>query len=147
MEVSCASVSAVPLFKVMCRNGSVVSNVCRGQLWSRISVKILFYIFHRLFSFMIFLQGLFSWSFNSHGPAFSHGLFARSFLMVFSHDLSHGLFSWSFFIVFIMEQDQCQYDCIGGLIIIVFSHRLFLWSLYMVFLHCLFFSSFFLLGM
>ena len=71
------------------------------------------------------------------------------FLMVFSHDLSHGLFSWSFFIVFIMEQDQCQYDCIDGLIIIVFSHRLFLWSLYnvMVFLHCLFFSSFFLLGM
>ena len=67
--------------------------------------------------------------------------------MVFSHDLSHGLFSWSFFIVFIMEQDQCQYDCIDGLIIIVFSHRLFLWSLYMVFLHCLFFSSFFLLGM
>ena len=63
---------------------------------------------------MIFLQGLFSWSFNSHGPAFSHGLFARSFLMVFSH----GLFSWSF--------------------LMVFSHGLFSWSFLMVFSHGLF---------
>ena len=95
-----------------------VNLLTRGNIWSRISVKILFYIFHRLFSFMIFLQGLFSWSFNSHGPAFSHGLFARSFLMVFSH----GLFSWSFLMVF-------SHGLFSWSFLMVFSHGLFSWSL------------------
>ena len=92
---------------------------------------------------MIFLQGLFSWSFNSHGPAFSHGLFARSFLMVFSHGLfswsflmvfSHGLFSWSFLMVF-------SHGLFSWSFLMVFSHGLFSWSFLMVFSHglcCLF---------
>ena len=82
-------------------------HLLESQLWSRISVKILFYIV------FFFPHRLFSWS-------FFHGLFARSFFMVFG--LSHGLFSWSLCKIF-------SHGLFSWSFLMVFSHGLFSWSL------------------